>query len=141
MAFALIDEQILGHARAEYIVCVNFFSLTLTIGLESGDVSSSFRRRLKPLQKKYRRNAFAALNHISMLSTPSLSLLQALLAGVSDHISYVNFPRGLTDHVSSGYAFPDGGEYGKMRAAQCSSLPHLLSSRRPLLCRTCKGNI
>ncbi|KAH7349747.1 hypothetical protein B0T11DRAFT_289834 [Plectosphaerella cucumerina] len=81
MAFALIDEQILGHARAEYIVCVNFFSLTLTIGLESGDVSSSFRRRLKPLQKKYRRNAFAALNHISMLSTPSLSLLQALLAG------------------------------------------------------------
>ncbi|KAH6693745.1 hypothetical protein F5X68DRAFT_258603 [Plectosphaerella plurivora] len=81
MAFALVDQQVLGHARAEYIVCVNFFSLTLTIGLEAGGTSDSVRQRLKPLQEKYRRNAFKALDHISMLSTPSLSLLQALLAG------------------------------------------------------------
>lgn len=83
MAFALVDQHDLGHSRAEYIVCVNFFILTLTIGLEAGDQGESTAARLKPLQERYRRNAFKALNHISMLSTPSLPLLQALLAGVS----------------------------------------------------------
>jgi hypothetical protein len=82
MAYALIDREVQGHTRAEYIVCVNFFTLMLAGGLEAGASSNSTAKRLTSLQDRYRENAFKALRHISVLSPPSLSLLQALLSGV-----------------------------------------------------------
>lgn len=82
MAYALIDQQVQGHTRAEYIVCVNFFTLTQVGGLEAIGRGDGITKRLTSLQDRYRENAFKALSHISVLSAPSLSLLQALLAGV-----------------------------------------------------------
>lgn len=82
MAYALIDQQVHGNKRAEYKVCVNFFTLTLTGGLEAVGRTQGVPNRLTPLQDRYRANALKALNYISVLSPPGLSLLQALLAGV-----------------------------------------------------------
>jgi hypothetical protein len=90
MAYALIDKQVKGHTLAEYIVCVNFFTLTLVGSLESVGRSDGGVKRLAPLQDQYRKNASRALCHISVLSPPSLSLLQALLAGVSYIQSILN---------------------------------------------------
>ncbi|KAH8892789.1 hypothetical protein GQ53DRAFT_120380 [Thozetella sp. PMI_491] len=81
MAFALIDGQVEGHVRVQYIVCVNFLALTFAVGLPAGDQTSFVRGRLRALQERYRRNAFTAVHHISVLDPPSLPLLQALLAG------------------------------------------------------------
>lgn len=83
MAFALIDHQVHGHTRVQYIVCVNFIALTFAVGLEAEDQTPSIQERLKTLQDGYRRNAFTALRHVSILDPPSLPLLQTLLSGVS----------------------------------------------------------
>jgi hypothetical protein len=83
MAFALIDQKVQGHTRVQYIVCVNFLALTFAVGLEIKGQTLTMQERLKALQDRYRRNAFAALHNISVLNPPSLPLLQALLAGVS----------------------------------------------------------
>ncbi|KAH8667163.1 hypothetical protein BGZ61DRAFT_522230 [Ilyonectria robusta] len=81
MAFALIDQQVHGHTRVQYIVCVNFIALTFAVGLEAEDQTRSIQERLKTLQDGYRRNAFTALRHVSILDPPSLPLLQTLLSG------------------------------------------------------------
>lgn len=84
MAHALVEEQLPSHTRAEYTVSVNFFILNLLVGLQATDQQDdSLDTRLGALQDRYRANAFNALGHISVLHPPSLSLLQALLAGVS----------------------------------------------------------
>ncbi|KAH7121898.1 hypothetical protein B0J13DRAFT_612556, partial [Dactylonectria estremocensis] len=83
MAFALIDHEVHGHVRVQYIVCVNFFALTFVVGLEAEGQTPSMQERHKSLQERYRKNAFTALGHISVLNPASLSLLQALLAGLS----------------------------------------------------------
>lgn len=82
MAYALIDGQVHGHTRAEYLVCVNFFMLT-SVGLEESDQSDVTKKRVQILRERYRKNSFLALGGISVLNPPSLCLLQALLAGVS----------------------------------------------------------
>lgn len=82
MAYALIDGQVDVYTRAEYLVCVNFFMLT-SVGLEEADQSGLIKKRVQILRERYRKNAFLALKVISVLNPPSLSLLQALLAGVS----------------------------------------------------------
>jgi hypothetical protein len=82
MACALVDQQAHGSTRAEYIVCVNFFILTFSSGLEVTEKNARLSRRLESFRQRYRRNAFTALEKISILNPPSLSLLQALLAGV-----------------------------------------------------------
>ncbi|KFA51011.1 hypothetical protein S40293_11165 [Stachybotrys chartarum IBT 40293] len=81
MAFSLIKNLVQGHTRVEFIVCVNFFALTSAVGLETEGQTVYLQDRLKNLQKRYRRNAMTALNHISVLNPPSISLLQALLSG------------------------------------------------------------
>ncbi|KAH7303405.1 hypothetical protein B0I35DRAFT_465708 [Stachybotrys elegans] len=81
MSCALLDEQVPKHRHAEYIACVNFFILTVVVGLEATDKNGHDVPRLRILQSRYRQNAFTALRYISVLNSPSLSLLQALLAG------------------------------------------------------------
>ncbi|ETS80258.1 hypothetical protein PFICI_07787 [Pestalotiopsis fici W106-1] len=80
MAYSLIDGRSSDFTRAEYLVCVNFYMLT-SIGLEETDHSDLIKERMRLLRERYRRNAFRALKSISVLSPPSLSLLQALLCG------------------------------------------------------------
>ena len=79
MAASLREQQATGPSLAHYVVLVNFYALTFAVGLETEQHSSFSRFRLQDLQKKYRNNAIYALQQVSVLDPPSLTLLQTLL--------------------------------------------------------------
>ena len=81
MATALRRKTVPSDKLAQFIVLVNFYALTFAVGLETESGASSIRRRMDHLQRKYRTNAMNALRRVSVLDPPSLTLLQALLAG------------------------------------------------------------
>ncbi|KAJ4311311.1 hypothetical protein N0V84_010516 [Fusarium piperis] len=83
MEYALIENTVHGQRRLEYIICVNFWAYLVLTSLESEDPSTLIAQHLGGSRDRYFNNAKCALKRMSILATPTLSMLQALLCGVS----------------------------------------------------------
>ncbi|KAK7419940.1 hypothetical protein QQZ08_010643 [Neonectria magnoliae] len=82
MELALIENTVHGHRRLEYIVCVNFWAYLVLTSIESEDPSTAMAQHLGGSRDRYLGNAKRALKRMSILATPTVSTLQALLSGV-----------------------------------------------------------
>ncbi|KAH6995257.1 hypothetical protein EDB80DRAFT_877127 [Ilyonectria destructans] len=82
MELALVENTAQGHRRLEYIVCVNFWAYLVLTSLESDDSSTRMAQHLGGTRDRYFNNAKQALKRMSILVTPTVSLLQALVSGV-----------------------------------------------------------
>ncbi|KAH6972705.1 hypothetical protein BKA56DRAFT_659692 [Ilyonectria sp. MPI-CAGE-AT-0026] len=82
MEHTLIEDTIHGQRRLEYIICVNFWAYLVLTSLESEDPSTVMAQHLGGSHDRYFNNVQCALKRMSILVTPTLSTLQALLYGV-----------------------------------------------------------
>lgn len=73
------DEQTL----LQYSICVNSYASTFLWSSQQGKEDTALQEASERSRKNYSRRCFAALSRIHMLEKPSLSLVQALLSGVS----------------------------------------------------------
>lgn len=79
----LIENKVVGASRLQYIVNVNFSVWMLLGGSDPESVGSGMRKHLLKKRLQYENNTRNALHRIGILDTPSVSLFQALLSGVS----------------------------------------------------------
>lgn len=73
------DEQTL----LQYSICVNAYASTFLWSSRQGKENTALQEASERSRENYSRRCFAALSRMHMLEKPSLSLLQALLSGVS----------------------------------------------------------
>lgn len=84
MALAMHDKNEDDQTLIQYSICVNSCAATYLWNLPEEGQSVGMQHALDRSREDYMRRALTALNYISILEKPSLSLLQALLTGVSD---------------------------------------------------------
>jgi hypothetical protein len=86
MGLALIERTVSGQTRLQYIICVNLIAYLYSVATDSNAQSETMRRHLERSRKEYLRSGLEALERMSLLAPPSLTLLQALISGVCLHI-------------------------------------------------------
>lgn len=86
MALAMHDKNEDDQTLIQYSICVNSCAATYLWNLPVEGQSVGMQHALDRSREDYMRRALTALNYISILEKPSLSLLQALLTGVSDRV-------------------------------------------------------
>ncbi|KAM5357194.1 hypothetical protein ACJZ2D_016518 [Fusarium nematophilum] len=93
MEYELIENIVHGQRRLEYIICVNFWAYLVLTSLESEDPSTLMAQHLGGSRDRYFNNAQCALKRMSILTTPTLSMLQALLCGVMFFLDVGDFEK------------------------------------------------
>lgn len=82
MALAMHDKNEDDQTLIQYSICVNSCAATYLWNLPEEGQSVGMQHALDRSREDYMRRALTALNYISILEKPSLSLLQALLTGI-----------------------------------------------------------
>ena len=87
MGLSLLSNQVSTDERDIFIVCLSAAAhkFLVTI-LASGEHENQLTDHLQQRVSNYKRAALEALNRIPLVTTPSLSLLQAVLCGVGPHL-------------------------------------------------------
>lgn len=85
------DEQTL----LQYSICVNAYASTFLWSSQQGKENTALQEASERSRENYSRRCFAALSRIHMLEKPSLSLVQALISGVSKVTSSSESPANL----------------------------------------------
>ena len=80
------DDQITLHYR----ICVYTKAFFFLIKSPQHHYSKAVCERLKQSEREYKRVALASLGRLPFLSSPSLSLIQALLSGVGTTTSFLS---------------------------------------------------
>lgn len=83
MALALIEGKGTEQTLLQYTVCVHCKVFCYLISLPISSQSPAMRAHLLRTAQAYMDSALAALNRVSLTTTPSLTLVQTLLSGVS----------------------------------------------------------
>ncbi|KAH7042694.1 hypothetical protein B0J12DRAFT_206187 [Macrophomina phaseolina] len=82
MALALHEKSESDQTLIQYAVCVNGAIDAYLARLLQDHQSAGMQRALEKSRENYQRRCFTALNYISILEKPTLSLLQALVTAI-----------------------------------------------------------
>lgn len=81
---SLLDGDCRGQLFYQYSICVYVKAMFHLYQLARRSTNPSVKKQLQKSKRTYEAAALQALKHINLMSTPSLSLIQALLSAVSD---------------------------------------------------------
>lgn len=84
MMSSLLDGDCRGQLFYQYSICVYVKAMFHLYQLARRSTNPSVKKQLQKSKRTYEAAALQALKHINLMSTPSLSLIQALLSAVSD---------------------------------------------------------
>lgn len=82
MALDLIYGRVHGQTRIQSIICVNHFCYAFLTAFES-EQSLEMQQHFESRRRRFHDNALVALDSLDVQDKPELTLLKALLAGVS----------------------------------------------------------
>ncbi|CAI7606581.1 unnamed protein product [Penicillium manginii] len=86
MGLSLLSNQVSTDEKDIFTVCLSAAAQKFLVTiLASGEHDDELADHLQQRMLNYKRTALAALNRIRLMTTPSLSLLQAILCGIFIH--------------------------------------------------------
>lgn len=82
MAFALLQHEVSGDRRLQYIICVNWVAYAYLTTYQSEAKSAAMRQAASNMKHTYRDNVLAAIAHLDTTIRPDPVFLQSILSGV-----------------------------------------------------------
>lgn len=101
MLLHLIENENIDSIGLQYRVCVYSKAFFLSMHSSQSQNNQAVKQRVTQSQNEYKRIALASLGRLSFLTPPSLSLVQALLSGVSAAIYLILENANFQGHVNA----------------------------------------
>ena len=89
---SLLEGDCKGQLFHQYSICVYVKAMFHLYQLARRSTNPAVKKQLQKSKRTYEAAALQALKHINLISTPSLSLIQALISAVSDVADGNNLP-------------------------------------------------
>jgi hypothetical protein len=82
MGLALANRSVQGQIRLQYIICLDFYVFTFLGATGSDEAHNGMQPHLEATRNKYKSYITKALEDLTILTAPSMTMLQASISGV-----------------------------------------------------------